>query len=154
MDRCAFLLACLPFGGITGPFLYRGGLVAIDLACAVLILAVVDGRWSGRWLFELKPLVAVGIVSYGFYLWYFPVYYGVRHFNTHWPYVWRVVVAMVMTLCVTMLSWFFIERPMMRWKDRLKTKRRIAAGRMAPQPSMGPSGGGDSTDVEPGPAPV
>jgi len=147
-----FLLACLPFGGITGPFLYRGGLVAIDVACAVMILAVVDGRWGGRWLFELKPLVALGIVSYGFYLWHFPVFFGVRHFDTHWPYAWRVIVATVVTLCLTLLSWFFIEQPIMRWKDRLEAKRRVTAGGGAAQRAVGPVGDGKTVDVEVDPA--
>ncbi len=117
------LLAILPFGGITGPFLYRGGLVVIDIACAVLVLAVIDGTWKGRWLFELKPFVALGVVSYGFYLWHFPVFFGVRHFDAHWPYVIRIAVATALTVALTLLSWVLIERPMIQWKDRLEAKR-------------------------------
>ena len=119
----ACLLAILPFGGIAGPFLYRGGLVVIDIACAVVVLAVIDGTWKGRWLFELKPFVALGVVSYGFYLWHFPVFFGVRHFDAHWPYAVRIAVATALTVALTLLSWVLIERPMIQWKDRLEGKR-------------------------------
>ena len=119
-----FLLVCLPLSDLMGPFLYRGGLVGIDLACAILILAIVDGRWIGRWLFELKPFVALGLVSYGFYLWHLPVFYAVRYFDPHWNDVVRVVVAMAGTLALTLLSWFLLEKPMMNWKNRLEDRRR------------------------------
>jgi peptidoglycan/LPS O-acetylase OafA/YrhL len=123
----AFLLVCLPFADLFGPFLYRGGLVGIDLACAILILAIVEGRWGGRHLFELRPFVALGLVSYGFYLWHLPVFYAVRYFDPHWNDVVRVVVAVVGTLILTLLSWFLLERPMMNWKDRLENRRHLSA---------------------------
>jgi peptidoglycan/LPS O-acetylase OafA/YrhL len=118
-----FLLICLPFADLTGPFLYRGGLVAIDAACAVLLLAILDGRWAGRRLFELKPFVALGVVSYGFYLWHLPVFYGVRYFDPHWNDVVRVVVALSVTLLLTIASWFLLEQPLMNWKVKLERKR-------------------------------
>ena len=121
-----FLLICLPFADLYGPFLYRGGLVGIDLACAILILAIVEGRWRGRLLFEFKPFVALGLVSYGFYLWHLPVFYAVKYFDPHWNDVVRVVVALTGTLILTMLSWFLLEHPMMNWKDRLEGRRQSA----------------------------
>ena len=42
-----FLIACLPFAAENGKFFTRGGFIAIDVACAVLLLAILDGRW--RW---------------------------------------------------------------------------------------------------------
>jgi peptidoglycan/LPS O-acetylase OafA/YrhL len=118
-----FLLICMPFADLTGPFLYRGGLVAIDFACAVVILAIVDGRWIGRHLFELKPFVGLGLVSYAFYLWHMPVFFGIRHYDKHWADWIRVAVAFLLTLALTLLSWYLLERPMMRWKDRIESRR-------------------------------
>jgi peptidoglycan/LPS O-acetylase OafA/YrhL len=121
----AFLLYCLVFTNEYGPFLYLGGFDAIDVACAVLLLAVLDGRWSGRRLFELKPLVAMGTVSYGFYLWHLPVFFAIRYFDTHWNDVVRVIVAFSITMTLTLISWFALERPLMRWGGRLEDKRRL-----------------------------
>ena len=118
-----FLLGCLPFATQEGPFVYWGGFIAIDFACAVLILAILDGRWVGRRLFELKPFVALGVVSYAFYLWHLPVFFAVRYFDPHWNDVVRVVVAIVVTLSLTVASWFLLERPLTRWGKRLEAKR-------------------------------
>jgi peptidoglycan/LPS O-acetylase OafA/YrhL len=119
----AFLVACLPFATQEGPFVYWGGFLAIDVAVAALLLAILDGRWGGRYLLEFKPLVALGVVSYGFYLWHLPVFFAIRHFDPHWNDVVRVVVAIVLTLSLTLLSWFLLERPLTRWGKRLEERR-------------------------------
>jgi peptidoglycan/LPS O-acetylase OafA/YrhL len=72
---------------------------------------------------EFKPLVGLGIVSYAFYLWHLPVFFAIRYFDPHWNDVVRVIVACVVTLSLTLLSWFLLERPLMRWAKRLEGKR-------------------------------
>ena len=103
--------------------MYLGGFDLIDVACAVLLLAILDGLWGGKWVFNLKPFIALGIVSYGFYLWHLPVFFAIRYFDPHWNDVVRVVVAVTVTLALTLLSWFLLERPLMRWRKRLEAKR-------------------------------
>ncbi len=119
----AFLIACLPFATQEGPFVYWGGFLAIDFACAVLILAILEGGWRARRFFEIKPLVALGLVSYAFYLWHLPVFFAIRYFDPHWSNVLRVVVAVVVTLSLTTLSWFLLEQPLMNWSHRLERDR-------------------------------
>jgi peptidoglycan/LPS O-acetylase OafA/YrhL len=120
----ALLISLLPFATQEGPFVYWGGFIVIDVACAVLILAILDGRWQGTRFLEFKPLVALGVVSYAFYLWHLPVFFAIRHFDTHWNYVVRVVVAVGVTLSLTILSWFLLERPLQTWSKSLEAKRR------------------------------
>jgi peptidoglycan/LPS O-acetylase OafA/YrhL len=143
------LVACLAFSTEYGAFVFRGGFVAIDAACAVLLLAILDGRWAGRHLFELKPIVALGVVSYGFYLWHLPVFFAIRYFDPHWSDVLRVAVALVVTLFFTLLSWFFLERPLMRWSRRLEAKRygregaaQVAASGSDSKPTLASDGSG------------
>lgn len=128
----ALLIALLPFATQEGPFVYWGGFTAIDVACAVLILAILDGRWQGTRFLEFKPLVALGVVSYAFYLWHLPVFFAIRHFDTHWNYTVRVVVAVGLTLGLTVLSWFLLERPIQRWSKNLEAKRRTKLSARAP----------------------
>lgn len=142
----AFLLICMPTTTLFGPFLYEGGLDLIDVACAVIILAVLDARWTGGWLFQKTPFVALGLVSYGFYLWHMPVFYAIHHFDGHWPYPLRVAAAFLITLALTLASWFLLERPLMRWKDRLERRRlpadpneRVLSIAEEPSPSIAPA---------------
>ncbi len=123
----AFLVACLPFATEYGSFVFLGGFTAIDIACAVLILAILDGRWQGRYVLQWKPLVALGIVSYGCYLWHLPVFFAIRYFDPHWNDAVRVIVAVVLTISLTLLSWFLLERPLMNWSRRLESRRRREA---------------------------
>jgi peptidoglycan/LPS O-acetylase OafA/YrhL len=118
------LISLLPFATQEGPFVYWGGFTLIDVACATLILAILDGRWQGTRFLEFKPLVALGVVSYAFYLWHLPVFFAIRHFDTHWNDVVRVVVAVGATLSLTILSWFLLERPLQKWSKSLESKRR------------------------------
>ena len=115
-----FLLICLPLVNTTAPFLFDGGISAIDLACAVIILALLDGQWKGSKFFSLKPFIILGTVSYALYLWHLPIYFGIRYHAGGWPTPVRISVAVLATFFFTALSWFFIEKPIMEWKDRIE----------------------------------
>jgi peptidoglycan/LPS O-acetylase OafA/YrhL len=144
----AFLLVCLPLAREQGPFIFWGGWDAIDFACAVVILALLDGRWPGRRLFELKPFVALGKVSYGFYLWHIPVFFAVRHFDSHWNNVERVIIATVVTLIFTLLSWFALERPLMAWNRRLEARRDVTDITLSKRRPPGVVGGESPTATD------
>jgi peptidoglycan/LPS O-acetylase OafA/YrhL len=104
----------------TAPFLFYGGIDAIDLACAFVILALLDGRWRGSVFFSFRGFVILGTVSYAFYLWHLPIFFAIRYYGGGWPEWVRVVVAVTLTVTMTALSWIFIEKPAMEWKDRLE----------------------------------
>jgi peptidoglycan/LPS O-acetylase OafA/YrhL len=115
-----FLLICLPEVDTTKPFLFRGGLVLIDLACAIVLLALVQGKWGPRRFFSFPPFVVLGTVSYGLYLWHLLVFFTVAYYGRGWSEVTRVAVAVAGTLLMTTLSWILLERPALEWKDRLE----------------------------------
>jgi peptidoglycan/LPS O-acetylase OafA/YrhL len=135
----AFLLWSLFFTTEYSRFLFWGGFVGVDVACVILLLALLDSRWMGRHLFEFKPLVALGVVSYGFYLWHLPVFFAVAHFDQHWSNVERIIVAIGVTLILTLLSWFLIEKPLMRWSKRLESRRFAATSNPSTDAAAGPT---------------
>jgi peptidoglycan/LPS O-acetylase OafA/YrhL len=95
-----------------------------------LILAIVDGRWAGRHLFEFRALVALVVVSYAFYPWHLLVFFTIRYFDPHWNNAVRVMVSFFATLPLAVLSWLLIERPLMRWGKRLESRRLLRTPRL------------------------
>ena len=82
---------------------------------ALIVGALVAAPLRARPL-TAGPLLFAGAISYGLYLWHFPVIYGLRAAGA-WPG--ELVPAMALTLAFAVLlatcSWLAIERPVLRW---------------------------------------
>jgi len=116
------LLLCVEFARGDEAFVFLGGFTLVAVIVAVLILATIDSDWPGNRVLALAPLVAVGRVSYGLYLWHVPVFWAVSRWGSTWSDGARVVVALGATAVLTVLSWFLIERPALHWKRRFERK--------------------------------
>ena len=128
----AVFLACLLGARVDGSFLYLGGFTLVAVACAVLVIAVLPGSpWIGARVLRFRPLCVLGIVSYGLYLWHFPVFVATQRYGQSIPPVLRVGLALALTALFTALSWFLVEQPFLRWKDRLEARSRV---RVVPAP--------------------
>lgn len=69
------LLLYLAFSlGDSDPLIYRGGLMLASLAAAVLLFAIHDPKLRTAKLLSQPIVVFFGRISYGLYLWYYPVY--------------------------------------------------------------------------------
>jgi peptidoglycan/LPS O-acetylase OafA/YrhL len=105
----------------SGLGLYRGGFTLIALAVAVVILDVF--RYRPRplvALLESTPLVLVGRLSYGLYLWHFPIFSILKqHALTSLPST-NWLAAVGLTLAVTAASFYGVEQPALRVKARLR----------------------------------
>jgi peptidoglycan/LPS O-acetylase OafA/YrhL len=96
-----------------GPLLYRGGLAGVDLATALLLAVVVHRRPPAiAGLLRWKPLVWIGVRSYGIYLWHWPVFAltrpGVDVPLDGWP---LLVVRLAATGVLADLSYRHVETP-------------------------------------------
>lgn len=92
--------------------LYRGGFTITQIAAAVLILCCVRARDGlvAR-LFSIRPLRAMGTVSYGVYLWHWPIYVALTEERTQLGGARLFAVRVALTLAVAVLSYRFLERP-------------------------------------------
>ncbi|HET7568419.1 MAG TPA: acyltransferase [Gaiellaceae bacterium] len=98
-------------------FLYRGGYTLYSLLVAVLILALVgDATPRLRAIFEWRPAVVLGRVSYGLYLWHLPVFELVGD-RVHGQAA-RIPLELALTAALTALSWRLVEQPALRLKKR------------------------------------
>ncbi|WP_261553584.1 acyltransferase family protein [Frankia tisae] len=124
-------LALLAVATMTAPsgwgersaLLSRGGYTVIALLAGALILALEQAATTS-WLFRAlaaRPLAWLGQVSYGFYLWHFPVVahwgHGLTGALGRWP---AVVAVGVISVALAAASYYLLERPIQR--------RRPAAG--------------------------
>jgi peptidoglycan/LPS O-acetylase OafA/YrhL len=118
--------------GAGDPFMYRGGYTLLALAVGTMLLAILQTDWLVNRVLRAAPLRAVGRVSYGLYIWHLAVFNAVLRYGRNWPPITQATVALSVAALVTYGSWVLVERPFLRWKDRLEV-----AGRDRGKPPSG-----------------
>jgi peptidoglycan/LPS O-acetylase OafA/YrhL len=98
--------------GLPKGFMFRGGF----LACAVLAaLVVADARQFHQGplgaVLSVQPLRWIGTVSYGIYLWHWPIFVYLNGARTGWSQPWLDLARVGLTLAVATASYYFVERP-------------------------------------------
>lgn len=96
---------------------YFGGSLLFSLCCAALVLAVVagaDSRGPAIRLLRLRPVVWLGAVSYGVYLWHWPLIVWLTPAVTHLDGPALLALRVSATLVVVTLSYYIVERPIRR----------------------------------------
>ena len=107
----AALAAVAVVGRDSDEWLYRGGflLVAV-LSAAVVVTAASDGSAVAR-LLSLEPLRRVGLISYGLYLWHWPVYVVLTPARAGSAGAALLALRLGATLALATASYLLVERP-------------------------------------------
>jgi peptidoglycan/LPS O-acetylase OafA/YrhL len=93
-------------------FLYCGGLVIVSILTCVLIISLVDNRNAVARFFSARPLVAIGKISYGIYIWHFPLLLLMNDYNSTVDTPWYIyIVQFVVIVAVAAFSYKFVENP-------------------------------------------
>jgi hypothetical protein len=106
----------------TDAWLYHGGLTAAALAvAAVLAHAVVSPSSPTARLLSVPPLIWLGRISYGVYLWHWPLFQFVTAERTHLSGLALLGLRCALTLAAAVSSYVLVERPIRRgtWLRRL-----------------------------------
>jgi peptidoglycan/LPS O-acetylase OafA/YrhL len=107
------------------PFLYRGGLVALSLATAAVVLAAASPASRVGRMLGSQPLRWIGVRSYGLYLWHYPIIVLTTPPNAA-PTPGRSAAQVAASIVVAALSWRFLEEPIRHgaigtWRAQLRT---------------------------------
>jgi peptidoglycan/LPS O-acetylase OafA/YrhL len=100
---------------------------------ALVLVVLVAGPWPAR-LLSRGPAKWLGSISYGVYLIHFPVIVFLR-MTERWPkdsLTQELLKVMAITIPLATFSWLCVERPAIRWAQRVTGRKR------APQPVREP----------------
>ena len=118
----ATLVWCFMFGGFardTDSAFW--GFAVVAATAALLALGRGLPPLSSRLRRLLLPLLAVGTISYGVYLWHLPVLWTVSELGwAKTPLWWVFVVGM--SIGAATLSWHWVEKPAIAWSRRRGTE--------------------------------
>ena len=96
------------------------GIAAIEGAGVVLIIAVQRQRGLVYDMLRAPALVTLGRLSYGIYLWHYPV---VRYLRADLPWPLVVLLGLAISAALAALSYYTIERWALRWRDGARRPR-------------------------------
>ena len=98
--------------------LFQGGFTLVSLAVGVIILALAENKFQLLPAFEWGPMRAVGRVSYGVYLWHgLALRIAATELADRGEFIIGAA-GLALTATVVTLSWFLVEQPFLRLKDR------------------------------------
>jgi peptidoglycan/LPS O-acetylase OafA/YrhL len=97
---------------------FRSGLLIAVAVAAVLVITPValDQRGPVAAVLAWRPLVWLGTISYGVYLWHWPLFLLLNGERTGWSGLSLFGVRCAVTLAVSTVSWWLIEQPIRRWR--------------------------------------
>jgi len=96
----------------TSTFPYSGGFFLIGLSVASVILAAVAAPHSVvPWLLSRAPLRYVGRISYGLYIWHWPIFIWLDHSRTGLYGYELFALRVAVTFAVSVVSFHLVERP-------------------------------------------
>ena len=112
---------------------FHNGLFIVVAVAAVAVIAPVALEQNGpvAWVLSTPPLVALGVISYGVYLWHWPVFLVLNGERTDWSGLPLFAARCAVTLILAVGSWWLIERPVRRWRPTHVPQLRLAAATMA-----------------------
>ena len=96
---------------------YRAALPAVG-AMLIIVSGLAEPRNLVARTLATAPVVAIGLVSYSWYLWHWPLLSFLRMFNAGSRDLGLELGAMALALVLAALTWRFVERPFREWRRR------------------------------------
>jgi peptidoglycan/LPS O-acetylase OafA/YrhL len=108
------------------PVLYHGGFFVVALAAGAVIVGcvAVPNSLLARFL-SIPVIVFIGRISYGLYLYHWPLFLAIDHQHTGLSGAWLLLTRLAVTFAVATVSFVFIEEPI---RTRRMFRGRVAVG--------------------------
>ncbi|OBI81979.1 acyltransferase family protein [Mycobacterium sp. E740] len=97
---------------------FRSGLLIVVALAAALVVgaAAMDQDGPLARVLAWRPLVLLGAISYGVYLWHWPIFLVINGERTGWSGWSLFALRCAATLGLAALSWWLLEQPIRRWR--------------------------------------
>jgi len=114
----AFLLAFSMFSDSSDPqrYYYWGFIVVALLTAALILDVLMNSQSIVKKFLAMRWLVWVGSISYGLYLWHYPIYRTMSALGFHDLDI--ITIGSLVTFIVAALSYYLMERPLLKLKKR------------------------------------
>jgi peptidoglycan/LPS O-acetylase OafA/YrhL len=113
----ACLLSFFPFGDLTDPWMYYFGFFVVEVLTEALVLDILTNTRSiTRKLLAMRWLVWIGSISYGLYIWHHIIYATIGGLGFY--DLTSVAVGTPLSVLVAALSYYVMERPILKLKKR------------------------------------
>ncbi|MGG0458838.1 acyltransferase family protein [Bacillus mycoides] len=94
------------------PFLYRGGMVLLSIATALLVANLAHPASRIALFLRFRPLLWMGVRSYGIYLWHYPIItLTTPKVNAGEFSITRAILQFLLIIMIAQISWKYIEKP-------------------------------------------
>jgi peptidoglycan/LPS O-acetylase OafA/YrhL len=124
MVAAVALVVAVAWVTATSSWLYEGGYALVAVAMVLVLLAAAQpGSNPLARLLEARPIVGLGLISYGVYLWHWPISLWITGANTGLDDVSLFVTRAFATLAVAILSFFLLEQPIRTGRLRVTRGR-------------------------------
>ncbi|GAB3115874.1 acyltransferase family protein [Janibacter alkaliphilus] len=123
------VLSAMWWAGRAQEVLLEGALVPLSVLVAVVVVAASSPRASlVQRVLSVEPLRRVGLISYGLYLWHWPLVVYLNSDVLPLPELARAGVQLILALVLAVLSYLLLERPVRRHGVRALVPRVPRAG--------------------------
>jgi peptidoglycan/LPS O-acetylase OafA/YrhL len=115
----AFLVWMLLYSSLPSENVLIWGLPTTSVAFAIIIMyfVICPGGWGSK-VIGIGVFVFIGEMSYTLYLVHFPVFIAVSPSTMHWSFWPTEALRLAIVFTIAVVSWYTIERPLMRWRRR------------------------------------
>jgi hypothetical protein len=123
----AFILWAFVNADNTGSRLYHGGFLVFAVATAIVVAAMIQPtRNPLQDALSIRPIRWIGAVSYGIYLWHWPIFVFVNEARTGLSGLELDAVRLALTMGIAALSYYLIEMPIRQHRFREVWTPRVA----------------------------